>query len=111
MDDLASDMLAQSARAVEAGLPGPSVQMWQEALRRLLASRARPGTEAMQEALMRDLRQSAKTMRFIEAEGGILAVADPPGDRPLAMLRVGGLWFRGGDVEAELLQLLGELGS
>lgn len=111
MDGLANDILEQFRQAASREFPRPSPEVWLEALRRLVAARAAPGTAALQAAMAPDLTQLARTAKFVMADEGPRVEAASSGDRALTILRRGGLWIRGGDVEAELLQLLGELGS
>ena len=111
MDEMVEGMLEQCRQALDGELPHPSPSAWLGAFRQLVAVRAAPGTVAAQAGMLPELVQLASTARFVMGDGGLRVEAEPPGDRLLTLLRRGGLWIRGGEVEAELLLLLSELGS
>lgn len=110
-DDFVAFYREQFSQAVAAELPQVRPEIWLSALQKLLANRAAPGTAAQQSAKLPELRLLARTIKFGMDDSGLRVMAEPPGDKTLTLLRRGGLWFRGGDVEAELLSLLSELRS
>ena len=109
--ELIDELREQFRQAVAEELPQPDPGVWLTVFQKLLATRAAPGTAALQTAMVPDLVQLARSVRFVMADDGPYLEATPPGDKVLVLLRRGGLWIRGGEVEAELLMLLGELGS
>jgi hypothetical protein len=107
--EISDELKAEMAEGLAFHLPHPPAAVWFEALRRLLASRAVANTAGMQLMAQPDLRLLAASARFIFSDRGPWIACDPPGQRALDMLRRGGLWYRGGDVEAEMLALFDEL--
>jgi hypothetical protein len=110
MEDVVETMRRASLEAVNASLPAYPPERWLAALKLLVANRAAPNTAPQQAAVLPDLGRLSRSARFGFDDGGLRVVAAGAED-VLTRIRRGSLWFRGGDPEAELLTLLGEVGS
>ena len=106
MEDVTSALLEQIREAANQELPVYTPAQWLEALQQLVAARA-GANAALLPKFLPELAQLAESVRFELGDEGLVVVSDHD-STTLIKLRRGTLWFKGGDVEAELLVLLGE---
>ena len=108
MDELFEAIRAEIAQAAAQEMPVYTQNQWLVALQQLVSDRMAPGMGDQLTHFVPDLERLAQSAHFELGAEGVMIVARGPDQVTLTRLRRGSLWFRGGDVESELLALLDE---
>ena len=105
MSDFVDTIRQEIAQAAAQELPVYTPAEWLQALRKFVSDRMALGMEKQLEIFTPELAQLAQSIHLELGEQGLVAMAGRAQTTLTKLLR-GTLWFRGGDVEAELLALL-----
>ena len=105
MENITASLLEEIREAANQELPVYTPAQWLSALQQLVTKRAGANAERLANFIP-ELTQLAESVHFELGDEGLMITSERDATT-LTKLRRGTLWFRGGDVEEELLTLLG----
>lgn len=108
-DDFEQPIRETVLAAASQALPEYTPAQWLGALTSYVTAHMAPNAAAELNRFTPELKELAQSLHLTASYQGVLLVAGDRCQTTLIRLRRGSLWYSGGNVEAELLSILGDI--